>query len=219
MPKNEAWDRVGGGRVTGTSEPHILSEISRSSTSSQQIPTPACLPKNGPFGRGSKPCTRVSRAPKISPLLARGYGALTIASNRSALTTLSVICRSRHSLAPLVFTVSSVVALVPAWLRAHVNARTCRFSLRFTRWHWPPITRGAAMLWWVITDSDHKPGVGCQRPQEESDKLYLAPTALSRVRLLQGRRGGHQRIFVTGFPLPSEENLATVREDLARRLD
>ena len=84
----------------------------------------------------------ISRA-KIFPLLARGYGALTIASNRSALTTLSVICRS-HRLAPLVFIVSSVVALVPAWLRAHVNARTCRFSLRFTRWHWPPITRGAA---------------------------------------------------------------------------
>src|SRR5262249_41080992 len=126
---------------TGTCARHILSETSHSSALLRQIPTSACLPKNGPFGRSSKPYTRVSRAPEVYLLLARGYGAHTTAFRRFVLTTLSAICRS-HRLAQLVFIVSSVAVLVPAWLRAHANARNCRFSPRFTRWRWPLTTPG-----------------------------------------------------------------------------
>src|SRR5262245_11112597 len=105
--------------------------------------TPACPSKNGPFGRSSKPSTRVSRAPEVYLLLALGYGAHTTAFRRFVLTTPFAICRS-HRLAQIVYIVSSVTVLVLAWLRAHANARNCRFSLRFTRLRWPLITPGAA---------------------------------------------------------------------------
>ncbi len=61
----------------------------------------------------------------------------------------------------------------------------------------------------VITDSDIN-RVWVANDPKKSRINYLAPTALSRVRLLQ-YGVADQRIFVTGFPLP-EENLATVRE-------
>ena len=68
----------------------------------------------------------------------------------------------------------------------------------------------------VITDSDIN-RVWVANDPKKSRVNYLAPTALSRVRLLQ-YGVADERIFVTGFPLP-EENLATAREDLARRLE
>ena len=68
----------------------------------------------------------------------------------------------------------------------------------------------------VITDSDIN-RVWVASDPKKSRVNYLAPTALSRVRLLQYGVPDEQ-IFVTGFPLP-EENVATAKEDLARRLD
>jgi hypothetical protein len=68
----------------------------------------------------------------------------------------------------------------------------------------------------VITDSDVN-RVWVANDPKKSQINYLAPTALSRVRLLQ-YGVADERIFVTGFPLPAE-NVATAREDLARRLE
>src|SRR5215472_16595886 len=68
----------------------------------------------------------------------------------------------------------------------------------------------------VITDSDIN-RVWVADDSRKSRVNYLAPTALSRVRLLE-YGVAEERIFVTGFPLP-EENVATAREDLARRLE
>jgi len=68
----------------------------------------------------------------------------------------------------------------------------------------------------VITDSDIN-RVWVANDPKKSQINYLAPTALSRVRLLQ-YGVADERIFVTGFPLPAE-NVATAREDLARRLE
>jgi hypothetical protein len=68
----------------------------------------------------------------------------------------------------------------------------------------------------VITDSDIN-RVWVANDPKRSQINYLAPTALSRVRLLE-YGVADERIFVTGFPLP-EENVATAREDLARRLE
>jgi hypothetical protein len=68
----------------------------------------------------------------------------------------------------------------------------------------------------VITDSDIN-RVWVANDPKKSRVNYLAPTALSRVRLLE-YGVADERIFVTGFPLP-EENVATAREDLARRLE
>jgi len=68
----------------------------------------------------------------------------------------------------------------------------------------------------VITDSDIN-RVWVANDPKKSRINYLAPTALSRVRLLQ-YGVAEERIFVTGFPLPAE-NVATAREDLARRLE
>jgi hypothetical protein len=68
----------------------------------------------------------------------------------------------------------------------------------------------------VITDSDIN-RVWVANDPKKSQINYLAPTALSRVRLLE-YGVADERIFVTGFPLP-EENVATAREDLARRLE
>jgi hypothetical protein len=68
----------------------------------------------------------------------------------------------------------------------------------------------------VITDSDIN-RVWVANDPRKSRVNYLAPTALSRVRLLE-YGVADERIFVTGFPLP-EENVATAREDLARRLE
>jgi hypothetical protein len=68
----------------------------------------------------------------------------------------------------------------------------------------------------VITDSDIN-RVWVADDPKKSQINYLAPTALSRVRLLQ-YGVADERIFVTGFPLPAE-NVATAREDLARRLE
>jgi hypothetical protein len=58
---------------------------------------------------------------------------------------------------------------------------------------------------WVATDP------------KKSQINYLAPTALSRVRLLE-YGVADERIFVTGFPLPAE-NVATAGDDLVRRLE
>lgn len=68
----------------------------------------------------------------------------------------------------------------------------------------------------VITDSDIN-RVWVANDSRKSRVNYLAPTALSRVRLLE-YGVADERIFVTGFPLP-EENVATAREDLVRRLE
>jgi hypothetical protein len=68
----------------------------------------------------------------------------------------------------------------------------------------------------VITDSDINRVWAANDPRK-SRVNYLAPTALSRVRLLE-YGVADERIFVTGFPLP-EENVATAREDLMRRLE
>jgi hypothetical protein len=68
----------------------------------------------------------------------------------------------------------------------------------------------------VITDSDIN-RVWVANDPKKSQINYLAPTALSRVRLLQ-YGVADERIFVTGFPLPAE-NVATAGEDLARRLE
>jgi hypothetical protein len=68
----------------------------------------------------------------------------------------------------------------------------------------------------VVTDSDIN-RVWVANDPKKSRVNYLAPTALSRVRLLE-YGVAEERIFVTGFPLP-EENVATVREDLVRRLE
>ena len=54
----------------------------------------------------------------------------------------------------------------------------------------------------VITDSDIN-RVWVANDPKKSRINYLAPTALSRVRLLQ-YGVADQRIFVTGFPLPAE---------------
>jgi hypothetical protein len=68
----------------------------------------------------------------------------------------------------------------------------------------------------VITDSDINRVWVANDPQK-SQINYLAPTALSRVRLLE-YGVPDERIFVTGFPLPTG-NVATAREDLASRLE
>jgi len=68
----------------------------------------------------------------------------------------------------------------------------------------------------VITDSDIN-RVWVANDPKRSRVNYLAPTALSRRRLLQ-YGVADERIFVTGFPLP-EENVATARKDLLRRLE
>jgi hypothetical protein len=67
----------------------------------------------------------------------------------------------------------------------------------------------------VVTDSDVNRVWVAENPRG-SRVHYLAPTALSRVRLLQ-YGVPEERIFVTGFPLP-EENVATAGHDLAERL-
>jgi hypothetical protein len=67
----------------------------------------------------------------------------------------------------------------------------------------------------VVTDSDVN-RVWVAEDPKRSRVHYLAPTPLSRVRLL--RYGvPEERIFVTGFPLP-EENVATAGKDVASRL-
>jgi hypothetical protein len=68
----------------------------------------------------------------------------------------------------------------------------------------------------VITDSDIN-RVWVANDPRKSQINYLAPTALSRVRLLE-YGVADERIFVTGFPLPAE-NVATAGEDLACRLE
>jgi hypothetical protein len=68
----------------------------------------------------------------------------------------------------------------------------------------------------VVTDSDIN-RVWVANDPRKSRVNYLAPTALSRVRLLE-YGVPDERVFVTGFPLP-EENTATAREDLIRRLE
>jgi hypothetical protein len=68
----------------------------------------------------------------------------------------------------------------------------------------------------VITDSDIN-RVWVAIDPKKSQINYLAPTALSRRRLLE-YGVADERIFVTGFPLPAE-NVATAGEDLARRLE
>lgn len=75
---------------------------------------------------------------------------------------------------------------------------------------------GRPDIFCVITDSDIN-RVWVADDPKKSQINYLAPTALSRVRLLE-YGVPDERIFVTGFPLP-EENLATAGEDLARRLE
>lgn len=67
----------------------------------------------------------------------------------------------------------------------------------------------------VVTDSDVN-RVWVAEDPKKSRVHYLAPTPLSRVRLLQ-YGVPEERIFVTGFPLPGE-SLATAAQDLARRL-
>jgi hypothetical protein len=67
----------------------------------------------------------------------------------------------------------------------------------------------------VVTDSDINRVWVAEEPRK-SRVNYLAPTPLSRKRLLQ-YGVADKRIFVTGFPLP-EENVATAPADLARRI-
>jgi plasmid stabilization system protein ParE len=67
----------------------------------------------------------------------------------------------------------------------------------------------------VVTDSDINRVWVAEDPRK-SGVHYLAPTALSRVRLLQ-YGVPEERIFVTGFPLP-EDLVETAGPDLARRL-
>ncbi|MFI5370274.1 MAG: DUF6938 domain-containing protein [Candidatus Eisenbacteria bacterium] len=67
----------------------------------------------------------------------------------------------------------------------------------------------------VVTDSDIN-RVWVADDPKKSRIHYLAPTPLSRVRLLQ-YGVPEERIFVTGFPLPTE-NVANAASDLARRL-
>jgi len=67
----------------------------------------------------------------------------------------------------------------------------------------------------VVTDSDIN-RIWVANDPRTSRVQYLAPTALSRVRLLQ-YGVPDERIFVTGFPLP-QENVATIPTDLGRRL-
>ena len=67
----------------------------------------------------------------------------------------------------------------------------------------------------VVTDSDINRIWVAEKPAA-SRIVYFAPTARAEKRLrLYG--ASDDRIFFTGFPLP-EENVATVRDDLARRL-
>ena len=68
----------------------------------------------------------------------------------------------------------------------------------------------------VVTDSDINRVWVAGEPRN-SHVHYLAPTALSRMRLLQ-YGVPDERIFVTGFPLP-EENVAAGAADLTRRLE
>jgi hypothetical protein len=74
---------------------------------------------------------------------------------------------------------------------------------------------GRSDVFCVVTDSDLNRVWVADEPKR-SRVHYLAPTALSRVRLLQ-YGVPEERIFVTGFPLP-QENVDTAPTDLARRL-
>ena len=67
----------------------------------------------------------------------------------------------------------------------------------------------------VVTDSDINRIWVAEKPAE-SRVVYFAPTARAEKRLrLYGVSA--DRIFMTGFPLP-DENISTVRDDLARRI-
>ena len=67
----------------------------------------------------------------------------------------------------------------------------------------------------VVTDSDINRIWVAEKPKE-SRIVYFAPTARAQKRLmLYGVP--EERVFLTGFPLP-EENVAPVRDDLARRI-
>jgi len=67
----------------------------------------------------------------------------------------------------------------------------------------------------VVTDSDINRIWVAEKPKE-SRIVYFAPTARAQKRLmLYGVP--EERVFLTGFPLP-EENVAPVRDDVARRI-
>jgi len=67
----------------------------------------------------------------------------------------------------------------------------------------------------VVTDSDINRIWVAQKPRE-SRVTYFAPTERARKRLLL-YGVPEDRVFLTGFPLP-DENIAPVRDDLARRI-
>ena len=74
---------------------------------------------------------------------------------------------------------------------------------------------GLRDIYCIVTDVDINRIWVARRPAE-SPIVYLAPTDISRMRLLQ-YGVPEEKVILTGFPLP-EENLATVKEDLRRRL-
>ena len=74
---------------------------------------------------------------------------------------------------------------------------------------------GRANVFCVVTDTDVNRIWVAEKPRE-SRVVYLAPTPLNRVRLLQ-YGVPPENVFVTGFPLP-EENVRAAAADLRRRM-
>jgi hypothetical protein len=82
----------------------------------------------------------------------------------------------------------------------------------------PPLAAamaGVERVFSIVTDSDIN-RIWVARNPRKSNIHYLVPTQEARMRLLQ-YGVPHERIFITGFPLP-EENLRTMAEDMGKRL-
>ena len=154
--------------------------------------------------------SRFSRIPVIGPVLWRAYDRLQAIQPQYPFRDLSKPSLGSMRLSRLIDRGFGASVTEYTRKREDLPLLTTFFAVALAADHF-----GRRNVFCVVTDSDIN-RIWVARQPAKSGVVYLAPTDLSRQRLLQYGVPA-ENIFVTGFPLP-QENVDRAAADLSRRL-
>ncbi len=162
------------------------------------------------FQRGYEGVSRVQRVPVVGPWLWRIYDSFQAISPHYPFRDLSKPTFGSIRLQRLLQRGFGSGAVEYTRTRPELPVLTTFFAIALAA-----DRVGRQNVFCVVTDTDVNRIWVAEKPHQ-SRIVYLAPTPLNRVRLLQ-YGVPPENVFVTGFPLP-EENTSVAAADLRRRL-
>ncbi len=154
--------------------------------------------------------SRVNRVPLIGPWLWRTYDRLQAIHPHYPFRDLSKPSLGSMRLNRLILRGFGHSIVEHTRGREDLPLLTTFFAIALAADH-----QGRSDVFCVVTDTDVN-RIWVARTPEKGRIHYLAPTPLTRQRLLQYGVPA-ERIYLTGFPLP-QENVASAAEDLRRRI-